>query len=338
VNVLVGVVLAVAAGAGAVAIAGSWGGAYPLFGLLVAAFIGVATLQRARNRVGCAGAGLVGAALAIVAARVAHLPAEPGLAPAIGLSVLIGAVVRAEPVRRAAAVAGGGLVVAAGSWLANPGSGGARAVVALNLFTWLGGIAAGLGHDVVAHHVTGIILQAQAAQLVARKDPAKLPPTLAGIQTAAADALTAMRRVIGILRDDEDGASTSPGPETIAELVHRFSRQGGRQQKPQVQLVLPETMGEWREEVTSTVYRVVQESLTNVARHAPHAQAVRVQVTETDGAISVSIVNDGPAPSGPNRLSGYGLIGMRERVESLGGMFEAGQGTNEWSVKATVPR
>jgi signal transduction histidine kinase len=91
--------------------------------------------------------------------------------------------------------------------------------------------------------------------------------------------------------------------------------------------------------VSSTVYRVVQESLTNISRHAPHARSVTVSVARERDAVTVEVADDAPpVPARHTHRGGYGLVGMRERVEALGGLLSAGprNGTG-WSVLATLP-
>ncbi len=90
--------------------------------------------------------------------------------------------------------------------------------------------------------------------------------------------------------------------------------------------------------MAGTVHRVVQESLTNISRHAPQATEVDVAVREDDGSVHVRITNDGPVSERSARQGGYGLIGMRERVESFGGTFRAGPHDGVgWLVEATLP-
>jgi signal transduction histidine kinase len=342
-------------------IADSWGGDYWRFDAAAGAVACVIALLRRCNRAWAAVAGLAVAVVAILAARFAHLPAEPGPAMALALCVLVGSAVRALPARQAAAVAAGGLAVVAGGLLSAVTSPSSSAVAVLNGLAWLAALAIGLWprlldarrraiadkvrrderlelarelHDVVAHHISGIVVQAQAAQLVARRHPDKLEGSLAGIEAAGSDALAAMRRVVGLLRDAEDGAPATPGPERLSELVRRFDGRG-----PSVCLRLPDGEAEWPPELTSTVYRVVQESLTNVSRHAPNARSVVVSVARDRKAVTVEVVDDAPPATAryPHR-GGYGLVGMRERVEALGGTLDAGPRHGAgWSVRATLP-
>jgi signal transduction histidine kinase len=199
-------------------------------------------------------------------------------------------------------------------------------------------------HDVVAHHVAGIVVQAQAARIVAAKRPETLEATLAGIELAGNDALTAMRRVVSLLRDPGDASGVTPSPEQLSDLVSRFASRG-----PAVQLHLPGPgRPPWPPEVTAAVHRIVQEALTNVILHAPDATSVTVTVEETPAGITVEVTDDAPrralggsplfAPASGQRGSGHGLTGMRERAEALGGALRAGPGPDRgWTIAANLP-
>jgi signal transduction histidine kinase len=375
------VVFAVAIATEGIAVAQSWGARFWVAGGSAAVAVCVLSLVRRKHRLLATATGLVVAGLVIAAARVFHLPTEPGPALALALAVLVGSAVRALPPIPAGVLAAGGLAVVGGAYLAaQPGSAGAPGVVAMNLATWLGAMTTGLAlrlldersaatatqvrqderlelarelHDVVAHHITGMVIQAQAGQLVAAKSPGRAAESLTGIETAGAEALRAMRRVVGLLRDTDDAPPATPGPEHLGELVERFTRQG-----PPVRLRQTADTAAWPPEVTSTVYRIVREALTNVARHAAHAHDVTVTVTVDDdrSAVTVEVTDDAPpgrtgplsGPRGPlsgprsgplsGPRSGYGLLGMRERVATLGGTLDAGPLPGAgWSVRATIP-
>jgi signal transduction histidine kinase len=109
-----------------------------------------------------------------------------------------------------------------------------------------------------------------------------------------------------------------------------------------VRLELPGTTAAWPAELTSTVYRVVQESLTNVTRHAAQAATVSVRVTQSPAGVTVAVTDDAPSPRPPRlgaRAGGFGLVGMRERVEALGGQLQAGpREPHGWAVVARLPR
>ncbi|MFD0891877.1 sensor histidine kinase, partial [Streptosporangium algeriense] len=139
-------------------------------------------------------------------------------------------------------------------------------------------------HDVAAHHITSIVLQAQAARLVTGKHPERTAGSLAGIEAAGSEALAATRRVVGLLRE---GAPA--GHERLDELVEGFEGLAGR-----VRLRLEAKPSDWSPEVSGTVYRVVRESLTNVARHARHAGVVAVDITQDGRAVTVEVADDAP--------------------------------------------
>ncbi|GAA4981811.1 sensor histidine kinase [Actinopolymorpha pittospori] len=343
-------------------IAVSWGGDYWLFGCVAGLVVCSVALLRRRHLVGAASVGLVVAVAAVLVGWVADLPHEPGPALALGLAVLVGSAIRALPVRSAVIVAAGGLLVVAAGFLVGLSGSSSAVVAVLNSITWLGSVAAGLYlrlldtqrraiaeqvrrderlelarelHDVVAHHITGIVLQTQAAQIVSRKSPEKLSGSLADVEAAGSEALAAMRRVVGLLRDGDgdDAAGSTPRSERLTDLVDRFTALG-----PDVRLRLPDGEPGWPPEVTSTVYRIVQESLTNVSRHAAHARSVSVSVDRERDAVTVEVVDDASPIPTRYRRGGYGLVGMRERVEALGGTVLAGPRPGSgWSVRATVP-
>ncbi|MFJ6213506.1 sensor histidine kinase [Streptomyces sp. NPDC092296] len=332
------------------------------FDCCVGLAVSAAALLRARHRVWAAVAGIAVAAGAGLVARLAELPREPGAAATLALLVLGGSAIRTLPLRAAAGITAGGIAAMAVDWLTiEPGSGAWHGPFQLAMLGWTVALTTGCGlrfldyrrhaaaeavrreerlllarelHDIVAHHVTGIVLQAQAARIVSRKDPQALDGTLTGIEQAGTDALAAMRRVVGLLRDTEDGPGITPGPERLTELVRRFEGHG-----PAVRLNLPADAAPWPSEVTSTVYRIVQESLTNIARHAPHARLATVDVDRDPLGITVAITDDA-APGAARHLhrGGFGLIGMRERVEALGGTLRVGPRPDTgWSVLATLP-
>jgi signal transduction histidine kinase len=145
-----------------------------------------------------------------------------------------------------------------------------------------------------------------------------------------------MRRAVGLLRAADDGAPLSVEPESLADLVRRFERQG-----PPVRLTVTAAGGDWSPEIRTTVHRIVQEALTNVLRHASGAGSVTVSVEDDGERIRVEVVDDGDpiTGAGPTRRQGYGLVGMAERVELSGGSFSAGpvDGGSGWSIRAVLP-
>ncbi|MEU5159420.1 sensor histidine kinase [Streptomyces sp. NPDC020875] len=340
------------------ALARTWGAASWVPGTVTAVPICALALFRHRDRTLTAVLGLLTAALALAVTALpgTRFPAALGPPSALGLGVLVGSAVRALPPARAALVAGTGLLLAAAQFAVRPASAVGPAAAAVLITAAATGLSlrrldararatadevrraerlelARELHDVVAHHITGMLIQAQAAQVVARRDPGRVPESLAGIETAGSEAIAAMRRVVGLLRDDGDAAPVSPGPETLGALVERFAHQG-----PPVRLTLPDGEPAWPPEITSTVYRVVREALTNIRRHARTARTVDITVTRADASVTVDITDDAAPDSRRPHQRGYGLIGMRERVETLGGRLTAGpRPGGGWSVRATLP-
>ncbi|MFJ8538286.1 sensor histidine kinase [Streptomyces sp. NPDC093591] len=200
-------------------------------------------------------------------------------------------------------------------------------------------IAADL-HDFVAHHVTGILVQTQMARMMAQSRPQELDPVLAGIERAATEALASMRRTVGVLRDSGDEA-TDRRPvgdlAAIAELTDGFA-------SPIQQVVLrrdPDVSDDLPHEVQAAAFRVVQEALTNIRRHAADAARIEVRLRDHAGRLEVSVADDG---RGGTQLpaaahgGGFGLVGLKERVTALGGELHAGpRGGVGWEVRALLP-
>ncbi|WP_280687304.1 MULTISPECIES: sensor histidine kinase [unclassified Kitasatospora] len=360
INVLLGLAFAAVLAATAYWHAGHPGGRGWALDCGIGAVVCVAALLRERDRLVAVAVGLSVAAAAVLVAATGYLTGQPGLAASLALTVLAGSAVRAVPPRRAAAVAAAGLAVTGLGWLVTTSQ--AAAHFHMGVQGWLAGLGAGLVlrlsehrrraaveavrrderlalarelHDVVAHHVSGIVMHAHAAQIMLRKQPDQLGDALADIERSGTDAMDAMRRVVALLRDEEDGAAVTAGQEQLVDLVRRFEEHG-----PAVDLRLPTAAPTWPPIVTTTVYRVVQESLTNIARHARGTRAATVTISQDSTDITVEIGNDAPPHPAihASKRGGYGLVGMGERVEALGGTLSAGpQPGTGWSVRATLP-
>jgi signal transduction histidine kinase len=196
-------------------------------------------------------------------------------------------------------------------------------------------------HDVVAHHISVIAVQAEAAQEVAATDPARASQAMATVSDTARAALGELRRALGVLRS-EAGRSPQPQLAAVDDLVDSVRRAG--------LAVDVRTTGEARPVdgvVGVTAYRVVQEALTNVLRHAPASRA-RVDLDFCDGALVVTVADDGRGARAPRRGSGggarggsgggHGLIGMRERVAAVGGELDVGPAPDGgFNVRARLP-
>ncbi|MCS7477758.1 sensor histidine kinase [Umezawaea endophytica] len=184
-------------------------------------------------------------------------------------------------------------------------------------------------HDVVAHYVTGMLVQAQAALDVADEDPKAAHRLLPGIIDSGTTAVGAMRRLVGTLREGgPEVATTDLGADVLA-VVERSRDQG---LPVRLRIDLPP---ELPPELGRSVLRLVQESLTNAHKHAVEATEVAVELSRTPTALRVVVTDDGRQAS--TRASGYGLVGMRERVDILGGRFSAGPGETGWRVLAELP-
>jgi signal transduction histidine kinase len=189
-------------------------------------------------------------------------------------------------------------------------------------------------HDFVAHHVTGIVVRAQAARVIAAAGTDA--EVFREIEEAGSDALTAMRRLVGMLRtDSRDPAPYADGIR--AAVLDAASAHDG------ISPDLPEELDRLTlaPETVTTVHRVVLEALTNVRRHAPEATdvrvAARVQHDPAEDVLVLEVVNDGVRGPSGSRV-GYGLIGMTERVTALGGTLRAGaESGRRWRITVRLP-
>ncbi|WP_312868954.1 sensor histidine kinase [Amycolatopsis pithecellobii] len=189
-------------------------------------------------------------------------------------------------------------------------------------------------HDVVAHHVTGIVVQAQAAKMIGDKNPALAPDALDRIEEAGTEALVAMRRLVRSMRSNADAAENAT---TDLDADLRKLTETAHHGVP-VELTLRLTP-DIPQEVARSALRLVQESLTNVGKHASGATRVAVLAEVSGGELHVRVGDDGQAqgrrPTGGS--GGYGLVGMRERVELLHGRLTAGPAEDGWVVEAWLP-
>ncbi|MFD5424664.1 sensor histidine kinase [Streptomyces sp. NPDC127084] len=193
-------------------------------------------------------------------------------------------------------------------------------------------------HDVVAHHMSVISIQAQVAPRLIENPPDALKENLAGIRENAVEALTELRRVLGVLRSEDaaaDGVRHAPQPtlSRLDELVANVRGAG--------LTVSTETTGRRRAlspGVELSAFRIVQEALSNAMRHAPGA-SVRVSLGYGSESLVVRVTNTPPRTPPPRTPeAGHGLLGMRERSAMLGGELVAGR-TPEggWEVTAVLP-
>jgi signal transduction histidine kinase len=191
-------------------------------------------------------------------------------------------------------------------------------------------------HDVVAHTLTTINVQAGVAAHLIDGDPAHAQAALATIEAASHDALDELRAILGVLRE-QDGTDVPlepvPGIDSMNSLVERF-RDAGGEISLNVDGKQPERVPE---AVQLAAFRIVQESLTNARRHAPGAGA-RIRLAYGDDRLCVAIENEtSPARNGNAQPPGVGIVGMRERATALGGTLEAGPSHDGYTVVAELP-
>jgi signal transduction histidine kinase len=188
-------------------------------------------------------------------------------------------------------------------------------------------------HDVVAHHVSMVAVQAETARLTTADMPQEGRDRLAAIGDTARDALTEMRRLLGVLRSDgvEAERAPQPGLARLEELI-----EGARAAGTSVRLTVSGAVVPLAPGVDLTAYRIVQEALTNARRHAPGAE-VQVDVAFADDALRVSVRDNGHGSPGESH-GGHGLVGMHERVTMVGGSLRVGPADGGgFGVEARLP-
>ncbi len=187
-------------------------------------------------------------------------------------------------------------------------------------------------HDIVAHHVSAIAVQAQAGRAMARQRPEAGLEALAAIEGEASRTLAEMRAMVRVLRDGAPAAYTpQPGVADLMSLARRDS-------VPVVDVELPDELGELPLQVDTAVYRLAQEALTNALRHARNASRVEIRVVEGAGRLRLRVTDDGRIDPARSANHGFGLLGMTERVQLLGGTLRAGPvPEGGWTVDAELP-
>jgi signal transduction histidine kinase len=192
-------------------------------------------------------------------------------------------------------------------------------------------------HDVVGHGLAAISLRAGVADHVRDRDPEAVAEALRVIRETSKQSLNELSALLGALRDGE-AAEHAPAPDLaqVPRLVDTLREAG-----LPVELERQMNGGEPPEIVGAAGYRIVQEALTNVARHAGSGASARVRLAQHNGSLEVEVVDDGRG-AGPTVTPGGGMTGMRERAQALGGRFEAGGapggGFRVWASLPVSPR
>jgi signal transduction histidine kinase len=188
-------------------------------------------------------------------------------------------------------------------------------------------------HDVVAHSVSVMTVQAGAARLLLAEEPERARSPLLSVEETGRQALADMRRLLGILREEEAGAALAPQPG-LARLDALLEQ--ARQAGLPVELTVEGERRALPPGVDLTAYRIVQEALTNARKHGGPARA-HVALRYGRAALELEVTNDGGA-SANDGSGGHGLIGMRERVALYGGELEAGpRESGGYAVRARLP-
>jgi signal transduction histidine kinase len=188
-------------------------------------------------------------------------------------------------------------------------------------------------HDVIAHHVSVMGVQASAARRVLHTDPGVASEALAAVESTARTAIDELSGLLGVLREtDGPDEATLPGLEQVARLVDETRAMG--------LAVEYAVYGEPRpvpDAIALSAYRIVQEALTNTVKHAA-ATAAEVRLRYLDQALEVEVNDDGRGAVGPAVGTGLGLVGMRERVGVHGGHLEVGpRRGGGFQVRARLP-
>jgi signal transduction histidine kinase len=190
-------------------------------------------------------------------------------------------------------------------------------------------------HDIAAHHLTGLVVQAGAAERLVDVDPERAKESLRSVRSQGRETLDSLRSIVGILRETGEGATGTapvPGLRDVGELVEA-ARAGGTVVDERADGEMPSLAPL----ADVTAYRTVQEALANARRHAPDAR-VLLTTTSRPGRLVLQVENDVPARQASSAPAGYGLVGMRERAALVGGLLEAGttpEGT--WRVRLELP-
>src|SRR5205085_3628776 len=189
-------------------------------------------------------------------------------------------------------------------------------------------------HDALGHHLSLINVQSGVALHLNEQLPEQVRASLEAIKDSSKEALTELRSVLAILRQDGESAPRSP-TSTLARIGDLVEQAGAAGLE-----VRTETVGTQRQlpfSVDVAAFRIVQEALTNVARHSASSTAT-VRITYGERDLTVEVEDEGPGKASDGQPSGgRGIQGMRERVSALGGGLEAGPRSGGFRVQAAIP-
>jgi signal transduction histidine kinase len=189
-------------------------------------------------------------------------------------------------------------------------------------------------HDTVAHHVSAMVIRAQAGRVGAQSRPVAAVEALEIIESEGSRTLAEMRTMVSALRDGDDAELAPLGG--LAD-IERLARSADGQ--PSVEVIIDAVPDDVSPPVEAALYRIAQEAVTNALRHARHASLVVVRVTVQSGRVYLTVRDDGDQVSTSRAPNGYGIVGMTERAQLLGGTVEAGPAPDRgWVVEAVLPQ
>lgn len=196
-------------------------------------------------------------------------------------------------------------------------------------------------HDVVAHSVSVMVIQAAAARRSLATSPENAELALANVETTGRQTMEELRSILGVLRRTADGDDLDDGAPIVLEPQPRLlqipSLVGASDDLP-ISLTMSGDLSNLSSSVDLTAYRIVQESLTNVRRHAGPVSSVEVEIDRVDDHVRIRVVDDGRGAAADDDGPGYGVVGMQERVDAIGGHLATGWRVGGgWSVTASLP-
>jgi signal transduction histidine kinase len=188
-------------------------------------------------------------------------------------------------------------------------------------------------HDIVAHNIAVMVALADGAAFAAATSPERATDAMRHVSTTGRQALAEMRRLLGPLRDADDGRAPQPGLDDLDDLIARVRAAGVR-----VAVTREGTPGDWGPGAGLAVYRIVQEALTNVLKHGGPRAAAEVRLRYEDGGVEVEVSDDGSPIAEARPGDGQGVTGMAERAAAYGGDVEAGPRADGpgWRVRARL--
>jgi signal transduction histidine kinase len=193
-------------------------------------------------------------------------------------------------------------------------------------------------HDVLGHSLTIVMLQLTAARHLLRRDPDMADAALADAERVGRESLNEVRRTVGMLRAGDLGSEHDRGgpSPTLEDLEHLLADCRSAGISVRADLVGPIATLDMSRSVAG--YRIVQEAMANVSKHAPGAETrVTVHVEAAGGACRIEVANRGGSQHSRGISGGFGLVGMRERARSVGGTVDAGPVVDGWRVSAELP-